>query len=146
MPEFLVLDSFALLAFYQKESGSIVVEEALKSASKGKITIFVSEITIGEVYYMAFKKQGKEKAELALANLWTLPVKFMPCGREEILAAASLKAQNSKISYADCFVIALALSQNAAIITGDPEFKVFEKKIPIVWLEIGCVQNLLLNS
>jgi hypothetical protein len=23
---------------------------------------------------------------------------------------------------------------------------VFEKKIPIVWLEIGCVQNLLLNS
>lgn len=134
MPEFLVLDSFALLAYYQKEASGAVVERVLQKVAKKKATGLVSEMSVGEIYYMAWKKQGKDKADQVLANLWALPLNFITCRREEILAAAALKAQNSNISYADCFVLSLALTQKAVIVTGDPEFKKFAKEAKLIWL------------
>jgi predicted nucleic acid-binding protein len=36
--------------------------------------------------------------------------------------------------YADCFAAALARLKKAELYTGDPEFKVVEKEIKVVWL------------
>jgi len=38
------------------------------------------------------------------------------------------------MSYADCFAVATALRFNAAILTGDPEFKKIEKTVSVEWL------------
>lgn len=47
--------------------------------------------------------------------------------------AAGYKVKGN-ISYADCFAAALAKQKNAALLTGDPEFKPLEKEVDIVWL------------
>ncbi len=44
-----------------------------------------------------------------------------------------LKSTHS-ISYADCFVVATAAREDAAIITGDPEFKKVQKAVAIDWM------------
>jgi ribonuclease VapC len=50
-----------------------------------------------------------------------------------IFRAAEYKAEFS-ISYADCFALASALENRAALVTGDPEFKKVEHLIEVVWV------------
>jgi len=38
------------------------------------------------------------------------------------------------MSYADCFAAATAIRENAAIVTGDPEFKKLGKEVEIDWI------------
>ncbi|MCX5909876.1 MAG: PIN domain-containing protein [Deltaproteobacteria bacterium] len=47
--------------------------------------------------------------------------------------AAEYKAQFS-ISYADCFALASAVEQKAAIVTGDPDLKKVEHVAEILWV------------
>jgi predicted nucleic acid-binding protein len=49
------------------------------------------------------------------------------------LAAAHLKA-NHRLSYADAFAAALAREYNAAVVTGDPEFRALGDKVRLAWL------------
>lgn len=37
--------------------------------------------------------------------------------------------------HADCFAVATAIRERAAIVTGDPEFKKVEKLVEIEWLK-----------
>jgi ribonuclease VapC len=52
---------------------------------------------------------------------------------ELVLSAAKLKAE-FPVSYADCFAIATAMRHQAAVVTGDPEFKRFEHCVAIQWV------------
>ena len=52
---------------------------------------------------------------------------------ELVLSAAKLKAE-FPVSYADCFAVATALRYQAAVVTGDPEFKRFERCVAIQWV------------
>jgi len=46
--------------------------------------------------------------------------------------ASEIKAQHA-LSYADAFCVAVAQIYKGTIVTGDPEFKLVEKDIPILW-------------
>jgi ribonuclease VapC len=52
------------------------------------------------------------------------------------LAAAYLKGLHP-ISYADCFAAALAQQLDAAVVTGDPDFRQLEGRVAIEWLPGG---------
>lgn len=129
-----VLDSFALLAFLQKESGSGRVNNLLEKARKKQATILFSEISLGEVYYILIRALGLEEASVTLAHILALPITIVPVLRDDVLAAAQYKARGA-ISYADCFVVALAGEQHATIVTGDREFEAFEKDVGILWID-----------
>ena len=53
--------------------------------------------------------------------------------RRAILGAAHVKAQHP-ISFADAFVVTLAVEEGATVLTGDPEFKRVEHLVPVHWL------------
>lgn len=129
-----VLDSFALLAFLQKESGSGRVNELLEKTRKKQATIFFSEISLGEVYYILIRALGLEEANVMLAHILALPMTIVPVIREGVLTAARYKARGA-ISYSDCFVVALAVAEHATIVTGDREFSAFEKDADILWID-----------
>ena len=75
-----------------------------------------------------------EKAEYFVNTvLPNLPIKVVPNTLQDVLEAARIKATHS-ISYADCFVVATALKKDAAIVTGDPEFKKVQKTVEIEWM------------
>jgi len=129
----LVLDAHAILRFAQDEAGAEHVEELLVQAEKGQIKAFVCEINLGEVYYIAARRLGREVGRRLIDHLSTLAVQRVPADWELIASAADLKAQHS-MSYADCFAAATALRHEASVVTGDPEYKKVEHLVPVDWI------------
>lgn len=128
-----LLDSFAILAFLNKESGFEKVKSLLREAERSKEPLLMNEINIGEVYYMTAKARSHEQAEDFLHRLETLPIQAVANSFAAVLEAARLKAR-FPISYADAFAIATAIRMDAVVVTGDPEFRQVEHLVTIDWL------------
>ncbi len=129
----ILFDSHAILKFSQDEEGADKVEQFLLSSWKQNLTAYLSEINLGEIYYITIRRLGLESAKLFLEQLLDLPIAIISPSSEIIREAAEIKAQYA-ISYADCFAVATALKYSASIITGDPEFKKVDHIITIEWL------------
>lgn len=128
-----VLDNFALLAHFQAEPKGEKVKEILKSALVGEVSVHMSTINIGEVFYIIGRKMGEKKAQEILSDVLQLPINLAEATMERVIAAAKIKA-NHAISYADAFVVSLAQELDAAIMTGDPEFKKVDSLVKTLWL------------
>lgn len=129
----IVLDSYAILKFYQDEEGADEIEKLLMSAQNGDVKAYISEINLGEVYYQSIRRVGLPAAKKQLEQFVTLPVEVVPPSSEIILSASEIKARYA-ISYADCFTAATALKYSASIITGDAGFKKIEQLVKVVWI------------
>jgi len=129
----ILFDSHALLKFSQDEEGADKVEQFLLSSLNRKLKAYLSEINLGEIYYISIRRLGLESAKLYLEQLLDLPIAIISPSSEIIRKAAEIKAQYA-ISYADCFAVATALKYSASIITGDPEFKKVDHIVTIEWL------------
>ena len=132
----LVLDSFALIGYLENETFSSRVEILIKQARDGKSLIYLHAVHLGEVYYITLREQGQVLADLAHARIRAFPLTYIEIIDEELLrTAATLKAKYP-ISYADAFAAAMAVMNNAYLLTGDPELQALEKKenISIEWL------------
>ncbi len=118
-----LLDSFAIIAYLNKEKGFEKVRDAMSEAQKSGNPILMNEINIGEVYYVLFRKRGPEKADYFLQTiLQSLPIIVVSNGFDDVIKAAKIKAEHT-LSFADCFTAATAKKNNSVIMTGDPEFK-----------------------
>ena len=125
-----VLDSFAILAYLKMEGKYKKVKDLLASDE----VLLMNDINVGEAFYVLAKERGVEKAEYFVNTvLPNLPIEVVPNALQDVLEAARIKATHS-ISYADCFVVATALKKDAAIVTGDPEFKKVQKTFEIEWM------------
>ena len=128
-----VLDSYSLLAYAEDEKGADAVEDILTKALDNQAEIFLSVINWGEMYYIALREGGKERAELYRETFARYLIAIVEANKELTLQAAHFKA-NYKISYADAFAAALAKNRKAVLVTGDKEFKSLENEIKINWL------------
>jgi ribonuclease VapC len=128
-----LLDSFALLAFLNKERGFEKVKSLLRAAEATGEPLLMNEINIGEVYYITAKDRSMEQAEEFLHRLETLPIQPVPNSFADVLEAAKIKAR-FPISYADAFAVATAIRMNAVIVTDDPEFRRVEPLVTVEWL------------
>lgn len=116
-----LLDSFAMLAFLNRERGFEKVRSLLRAAEASAEPLLMNEINIGEVYYVTAKDRSVGHAEEFLRRLETLPIQPISNSFGEVLEAARIKAR-FPISYADAFAVATAVRMDAVIVTGDPEF------------------------
>ena len=128
-----IFDSYALIAYLEGEESGKTVISILEKALEGKAHIFLSVINWGEIYYIALREGGEERAELYRSLISKYPITLVEANKELTLAAAKFKA-NYKISYADAFAAGLAEMKKATLVTGDKEFKPLESKIKIVWM------------
>jgi predicted nucleic acid-binding protein len=127
-----VLDSFAILAYFQAENGGERVLELLNNAREDKVELVMSLINVGEVVYLTGRNRGRKIAEALLKDLRDLPITFFEASEERILASAWIKASHA-ISYADSFAIALSQELKGTLVTGDPEFEAV-KDLQVLWL------------
>ena len=130
-----VLDSYALLAYFEAEPGSKQVRAMLEAAEEGKCRLYMNVVNLGEVMYIVEHERGLPKAQKTLARIDELPIEIVDIDRVLALAAAHIKA-DCPIAYADCFAAALSQLTNAALVTGDPEFSKIESRcaVQIEWL------------
>ncbi len=117
-----VLDSYALLAYFRNEDGGEKVGQLLQEAAAGKHELHMTCINAGEVFYMAWRKNGADKAALVWKALQQFPLHITDIDLTLTHKAALLKA-NNKLSFADAFAAALAIKKKATLITGDDEFE-----------------------
>ncbi len=128
-----VLDSYAILAFFQKEPGSDAVYNLLKEALAERVFLFLSIINLGEIFYITAKRLSLLEAKEIINDVQSLPIRIENAPFDRVLKAAEIKA-SYPLSYADSFAAALAEELKATLVTGDPEFKSLEDRISILWL------------
>jgi len=129
-----VFDSYAILVLFREENGYEEVIDLLTLISSGKAEGYICSVNIGEVYYITERKQNISNAKTALDSIKKLNLNIVDADLSLCIEAAKIKAVNI-MSYADAFAAALAKSQNAHLVTGDKEFKQFEKDVKIHWLK-----------
>ncbi len=129
-----ILDSWALISFFENDKYALLVEHILQKAKNKEIHASMCSVNMGEVYYIVENRRGVDSAEEMLAILEQLPVEIVPADYQVCLDAARIKARYS-LPYADSFVTSLARSREGHILTGDPDFKKVEQIVKIDWLK-----------
>jgi predicted nucleic acid-binding protein len=109
------LDSWAVLSWLDGDEPAAGAVDAILERERPA----VSWINLVEVSYRTARDHGKDEADRVLAELRPRIAEHLP-GVSAMRAATSLKAEHP-IALADCFAIALAASENAVLLTGDPE-------------------------
>lgn len=122
-----------MVAFLEDEPAAKKVEEILISALEADTQLMMSVINLGEVWYSIARAHSPGEADTAVDKVVTLGVEILPADWELTHKASQFKARH-KIAYADCFAAALAVGQNAELVTGDPEFGQLESEVNIIWL------------
>jgi ribonuclease VapC len=117
-----VLDSSALMAFFEDRPGAEKVEELLAKAADTKHPLLMSVVNWGEVYYSVWRARGEKAASAKLLEIAQLPIEIVGVDMELGKLAASLKAQHN-LPYADCFAAALAQTRKAALVASDKDFQ-----------------------
>ena len=128
-----VLDSFALLAYFEDEPGAAIVEEILQACDEDDAEGFLSIVNFGEVLYITEREQGLQAAQRVVAAIDELPLRVVDADRSRTFAAAHVKARHA-VAYADAFAIALAQEVEARVVTGDPEFEKVENLVRVRWI------------
>jgi predicted nucleic acid-binding protein len=127
-----VLDSHALLAYFEGEAGGVVVRELIQEAEQRRTRLYVSLINWGEVFYIVRREKGELAAQEVVARLDVLPIALRGVDRRLAYAAAVLKAAHP-IAYADAFAAATANLLDVPVVTGDPEFRCLEPETRVLW-------------
>jgi predicted nucleic acid-binding protein len=130
----LVLDTWAILAFWQDEPAGEQVEDLLAASHKNGEALWMSVVNAGEVWYILARETSIGDADQGILELQRLGIRFVDAGWNQAKAAAEIKAAHP-ISYADAFAAALAKEKGALLVTGDGEFKQVEQEIQIHWLK-----------
>jgi len=127
-----VLDSYALLAFLEKEGAYARIQDLLATEDA---PVFMNAVNVGEVFYILSRQRGDRAAEYFLSVVLPgLPISVLDNSFDNVIAAARLKAKHA-LSFADCFAAATAIRENAVLVTGDPEFRKLGKAVTVEWID-----------
>src|SRR3989338_4044980 len=103
-----VLDSWALMAFFNDEPSAEEVEKLLVKASEDKHKLLLSVINWGEIYYSVMRGGSQELAEQKAREIASLPIELVPVAEDlELVRQAAVFKATKRMSYADCFAVAL---------------------------------------
>jgi ribonuclease VapC len=122
-----VLDTSAVLALWNNEDGAATVEKVLRESSQRK-PVYLSFMTFMECRYRVWKDHGQSAADELFRSLMHLPVIRVNVDEALISTASELKARH-KISVADSWIIATAITRNATLVHKDPEFDALADRV-----------------
>lgn len=127
-----IMDACAIIAFLRREAGSVAVARLLADAGN---LCFIHAVNLCEVYYDAVRKTDTATARQDMAALLSGGLVL----RTDMDTAfwqsvGELKVNPGKLSFADCFGLALAQQEKGTLVTSDHhEFD------PIVPLDICSI-------
>lgn len=128
-----VLDSWAMVAFFENESSAGKVEKIILEAHKSQTPLLMSVINVGELWYSTVRGHSRAEADRAVQELKNLGIEWVDAGWELTYQAALFKSRG-RISYADCFAAALTKLKKGELVTGDKEFRQVEDEVKIIWV------------
>lgn len=123
-----ILDTSAILTYIEDENGSDYVESLLIDAEKGTADIYVSFISLTEVFYITLREKDEPMAVERIKLIQSLIVKIQESDELVNIKAGRLKAKNS-ISIADAYIAALCQMHNGILVHKDPEYEKLASEI-----------------
>lgn len=132
-PKALVLDSWSVIAYFEDEPAGQQVADLIANSEENETSLLMSVVNVGEVWYILAREVSEQEADQSVAELRNLGIEFVDAAWELTQEAARIKSKH-KMSYADCFAVALANGNKASLVTGDHEFKQVEQEVRIHWL------------
>jgi PIN domain nuclease of toxin-antitoxin system len=128
-----VLDSYALMAFFEDEPGADLVRGLILKAEDGSVKLLMSVVNLGEVWYSIARSNSPETADQYIHEIEGMAIEIVNADWALTRQASVYKA-NGNIAYGDSFAAALAKIHKAELITGDKEFEILEGEIKTAWL------------
>ena len=128
-----VLDSWALMAFFEDEAGAEKVEDLLLKAEESGKPLLICVVNWGEVWYNIARRQGEQVADRFINEIDKMAIEIVEADRELTLLAAKFKAKHA-MAYADCYAAALAKLRRGDLVTGDKEFECVAREARIQWV------------
>jgi predicted nucleic acid-binding protein len=116
-----ILDTSALIAFFEDEEGADTVASLLAHANKSEVVLYISFITLTELFYITWQEQDKSVAHELVAQVKALPIRCVESEERLCLRAGAIKAEN-RLSLGNAFIAATAVIMDARLIHKDPEF------------------------
>jgi predicted nucleic acid-binding protein len=120
--EVYILDTSALLTYIEDEDGAADVENFLIKAEMGEAEIYISFISLTEVFYISIQAKGETEALRRIGLIQSLTVQIVESYKDLNIMAGQLKAVN-RISLADSFIAALCREYQGILVHKDPEFE-----------------------
>lgn len=117
-----VLDTSAVLAYYQNEPGAGTVGEILRACDSGEASLSISYMTVFELLYLLTAEEGPEAASRFLMKVRDLPIEEVWPDEDLAWRAAEIKARGG-VSVADAFVAATASLSEAVLVHRDAELE-----------------------
>jgi len=128
----IVLDSSALMTFFENRPGAEKVQDLIRLGVEGKRQLLMSVVNWGEVYYSTWRTKGPGIARKVIEDIAQLPLEIIDANLELTCTAAELRAEH-KFPYTDGFAAALAAQRKASLATSDKDFAHVQKKLDILW-------------
>lgn len=123
-----LLDTSAIFVYTKSEEGSDKVENILNLAKKGKCNIYLSFISLMELYYITWQEKGEDIAKELIVLIKSLPLQIVESNERIILSAGRIKA-NHRLSLADAIIAATAIDKSAILIHKDPDLEIISQYI-----------------
>jgi len=111
-----ILDACAVLSLIKNEAGANVVRQALEADQN---QCFIHAVNLCEVYYDCLRCYGKDPADTLIGTLLEAGVTVRNDMDTEFWKTAGRLKARGRISLADCFAVALALREDAVLLTSD---------------------------
>jgi len=132
--ELIVLDAWPVLELLFDQPHAQKVDGLLHRVRLSGIDLPICAVNWGEALYRLMQTHGEGARDTALEKLTRLPIAPVAAGPYLASRAARLKA-GSGLGYADCFAAALAITLDAPLATGDPDFRTLEPQgLRLHWL------------
>ncbi len=128
-----VLDTSAILAFTGQEEGAEQVERLLDEANSHKTLLEACSISLMELYYIAFGRQGQDEALRLVGLVKSWPLALVYPDEKTLLQAGKLKA-SYRLSVADALIAAVAKRRQATLVHKDPEFLALDQSVTLLTL------------
>jgi predicted nucleic acid-binding protein len=129
-----VLDSSAVLRYFDDEAGGERVAEIIKGHLHGTCQAIISAPHWGEIAGIVCKKQGRRGMNLALSRLNAFGIEPIPADGDQAVRAALFKL-DKEIPYVDAFGVALAAkSSDHVLVTADFDLKPVQRDIKVEFL------------
>ena len=132
----IILDTSAILTYFEGEEGKEIVGKLLIRSASHEIELSIPFSAAIEFYYINFNSQGEETANQRFAMLMSLPVEILKSIDEPYMVQAGRLKASYPISFADALIAAYVYLENASLVHKDPEYLTLEKEIDLITLPL----------
>ncbi len=117
-----ILDTSALFTYLEDEEGADYIDNILEMAENGEIVIYISFISLTEVYYITLQEKDAGEALNRINLIRSLALSVTESYESLNIRAGELKSKH-RISLADAFIAALTFEYDGILVHKDPEFE-----------------------